>query len=84
MMAPYHNFFFSCNDHEIWYSHRTLHNGNKMFCDFIILRNYDVIIHIYETHGPKVLIPVTSDFAEIWYWEIFWGANFRYQVRFYF
>ena len=25
-----------------------------------------------------------TDLAEIWYLEVFWGACFRYQVRFYF
>ena len=25
-----------------------------------------------------------SDLAEVWYKKLFWSANFRYQVRFYF
>ena len=50
----------------------------KKFVTSLLLRNYDVI--------TCILADAFTDLVEIWYLdlEVFWGACFKYQVRFYF
>ena len=52
----------------------------KTFVTSLLLRNYDVITCILAPKTPKTL----HNLAEIWYSEVFWGACFKYQDRFYF
>ena len=59
----------------------------RKFVTSLLLRNYDVITCILlvglNFRCSQLPSPFT-DLTEIGYLEVFWGACFKYQVRFYF
>ena len=62
--------------------------ATKKFVTSLLLRYYDVTACILAMCRPKFQMLVTpkplTDFAENWYFEVFWGAFLKNQLRFYF